>query len=105
MCHPSGAKVDDLCHPKVRDLGRHVRGQEDVVGREVAVDDDGVVGMEIVEPQGDVVNDGIADLGRKQAVLLDSVREGKGHELQYQYRHIRPLLYVKTQKLDDTWMP
>ena len=60
----SGGQVEAPGHTQIRDLGCHVGSEEDIVGREISVNDGRNLAahVEVAQAQNHVMKDGIADI-------------------------------------------
>ena len=98
----------DASHTQVRYLGHHPLVQENVSGRQVAVDDGRRVAVQEREPTGHVVKDGTFQrdgdegLGRRRRLGVENVVETGRQLLHHQRRYPRALVQEDhAQKLDD----
>ena len=62
-------------------IGRHVRSEEDIVGREILVNDGRSLAVEVAQAQSHIMKDGVADLLWENAVLLNAGGEVGGEKL------------------------
>ena len=74
-------QVEDSCHTQIRDLGCHVGGEEDIVGREISVNDGRSLAVEVAQAQSHIMKDGVADLLWENAMLLNAGGEVGGEKL------------------------
>ena len=73
--------MKDPGHTQIRDFGRHVGGEKDIVGREISVNDGRSLAVQVVQAQRHIMEDGIADLLWENAVLLNAGGEVGGEKL------------------------
>ena len=57
-----GGKVEDPGHTQIRDFCCHVGSKEDIVGREISVNDGRSLAVEVVQTKSHIMKDGVADL-------------------------------------------
>ena len=84
LCHAAdlqNGQVEDPGHTKIRDLGCHVGGKENVVGGEVSVNDGRSLTVEVAQTQSHIMKDGLADLLWENAILLIAGGEVGGEKL------------------------
>ena len=84
LCHASDSmrsQAEDPGHTQIRDLGRHVGGEEDIVGREISMNNGRSLAVEVAQAQSHIVKDGVADLLWENAVLLNAGGEVGGEKL------------------------
>ena len=75
-------KVEDPGHTQIRDLGCHVGREEDIVGREISVNDSRNLAMEVAQAQRHIMKDRVADLlWKKPPILLNAGGEVGGEKL------------------------
>ena len=72
------SKVEDPGHTKIRDLGCHVGSEEDIVGREISVNDERSLAVEVAQTKSHIMKDGVADLLWENAILLNAGGEVGG---------------------------
>ena len=73
--------VEDPGHTQIRYLGCHVGSEEDIVGREISVNDGRGLAVEVVQTKRHIMKDGVAYLLWENAILLDAVGEVDGEKL------------------------
>ena len=76
-CHELEGQVEDPGHTQIRDLGSHVWGEEDIVGREISVNNGRSLAVEVAQAHSHIVKDGVADLLRENAILLNAGSHGE----------------------------
>ena len=64
-------QVNDLGQTQIRDLGCHVGGEEDIVGRKISVNDRKSLAVEVAQAHSHIMKDGVADVLWENAILLN----------------------------------
>ena len=75
MTHLQRGQIKNPGHAQIRDLGCHIGGEEDIVGREISVNDGRSLAVEIAQAQCHIIKDGVADLLWEDAILVNAVGE------------------------------
>ena len=68
------SQIENSGHTQIRDLGCHVGGKEDIVGREISVNDERSLAVKVAQAQSHIMKDGIADLLWKTDAILVNAR-------------------------------
>jgi hypothetical protein len=77
----SWSQIEDPGHTQVGNFSGHVGGEEDIVGREISMNDGRGLAVEKIQAKSHFVKDGIANLLWKNSILLDTRSEVGGKKL------------------------
>ena len=84
LCHATDlqrGQVEDPGHTQIRHLGCHVGDEEDIIGREISMNDSRSLAVEVAQAQSHLMKDGVAALLWESAVLLNAGGEVDGVKL------------------------